>query len=271
MRERLIPWLPGREAPKGAFLFTFIRMKDNFSRQSEKYARYRPEYPEALFDFIVAQVPERNAAWDCATGNGQTAYALARYFKKVFATDISQAQLDKAKTARNIIYSCQPAEKTSFENNSFDLVTVSQALHWLHFDIFYAEVIRTVKPGGWIAAWMYSLPVISPEIDEWVSQHFYKETIGPYWDYERRYVDEAYRSIPFPFAEIPCPVFTIKFEWKPEQLEGYLNTWSALQKFIQVKGYNPVDELMNRLRPLWKGERMQAVFPVTMRMGRILK
>src|SRR5690242_14801535 len=182
-------------------------MKDNFSRQAADYAKYRPDYPSSLFDFILSKVQDRNSAWDCATGNGQTAKMLANYFQKVYATDISQKQLDNAVSANNIIYEMQPAESTSFEDNSFDLVTVSQALHWLQFDRFYAEVNRVTKNNGWIAVWTYSLPAISSEIDRIIDHEFYKAVIGPYWDAERKHVDAHYTTIPFPFKEIECPVF----------------------------------------------------------------
>ena len=52
-------------------------MKDNFSSQADHYARYRPSYPPELFEFIIAQVKEKDMAWDCATGNGQTAKGLS--------------------------------------------------------------------------------------------------------------------------------------------------------------------------------------------------
>ncbi len=246
-------------------------MKDNFSRQSDQYARYRPDYPAELYAFLLERVEGREAAWDCATGNGQTAFALSAWFKKVFATDISGRQIEKAKQAENIFYSVQAAEETGFAGNSFDLVTVSQALHWLDFGKFFREVERVTVPGGWLAAWMYSLPHISPEIDELVGINFYKETIGSYWDYERKYVDDCYRSISFPFEEIPCPDFYMHFRWTAEDLEGYLNTWSAVQKFMQERGYNPVTELMQKIRPLWQGTEMKIGFPLTLRMGRIRK
>jgi len=246
-------------------------MKDNFSRQAADYAKYRPDYPSSLFDFILSKVHNRNTAWDCATGNGQTAKVLAKYFQKVYATDISQKQLDNAVTADNIIYQMQAAEATRFEEDSFDLVTVSQALHWLQFEKFYAEVKRVTKNKGWIAAWTYSLPVISTKIDTIIESEFYKAVIGPYWDAERKHVDTHYATIPFPFKEIECPVFEIPFRWSLHELEGYINTWSAVQKFIKANDYNPVNDLIEKIRPFWKDESMKVVFPVYMRMGQVLK
>src|SRR5262245_31166204 len=101
-------------------------MKDNFSKQANAYAKYRPSYPQELYDFILSKVERRETVWDCGTGNGQTAKELAKYFKKVFATDISEKQIQNAHIAENIFYSVQSAEQTNFPENSFDLVTVSQ-------------------------------------------------------------------------------------------------------------------------------------------------
>ena len=254
----------------GGSFFIFIIMKDNFSKQANLYAKHRPNYPIQLFDFIIGYVNEKKAAWDCATGNGQTAKELAKYFEKVFATDISRQQLDNAYQVNNILYSVQPAEQTTFEDNSFDLITVSQALHWLQFDRFYAEAKRVAKPGTVLATWMYGLLKISPQIDKLIINHHFK-TLENHWDYERKYVDENYTTIPFPFEEINCPLFQINYEWTIEDLEGYLNTWSALQKFIAENGYNPVDELIKKIKSQWTAEKMQIFFPVYIRMGKIDK
>jgi ubiquinone/menaquinone biosynthesis C-methylase UbiE len=241
-------------------------MKDNFSKQADVYAKYRPGYPPELFDFILQHVTGRETAWDCATGNGQSAKELAPHFKKIFATDISQKQLDKAYQLPNIIYSLQPAEKTNFEDSSIDIVTVAQALHWFRFDEFYAETNRVLKPGGWIAAWTYSLLRISPGIDAIIDKYHF-ETMKSYWDNERKYVDDHYTTIPFPFDEIRSPVFSSNYEWTIEELEGYFNTWSALQKFIAVNNYSPVGELMKEIKPHWVSEKMKINFPIYLRLG----
>lgn len=245
-------------------------MKDNFSKQADSYAKYRPSYPQALFDFILELTNKKQNAWDCATGNGQSAEVLAKHFEKVFATDISQKQIDKAKQAANIYYSVQPAEKTDFANNTFDLITVSQALHWFATDEFYNEVKRVAKPSSLLAAWSYSLLNITPEIDRPI-RSFYKNIVGPYWDDERKYVDEEYKTIPFPFEEITAPVFSMEYEWTIDELEGYINTWSAVQKFIAANNFNPVREVIEQVSPHWKKEEMKIYFPLHIRLGRIKK
>src|SRR5688572_10636286 len=105
--------------------------KDYFSGHSKVYAAFRPTYPEELYQFIFKHLKRKSVAWDCATGNGQVAQYLSRHFKKVYATDISQQQLDQAFQAENIFYSVGAAERSNFEERTFDLITVAQALHWI--------------------------------------------------------------------------------------------------------------------------------------------
>ena len=245
-------------------------MKDNFSKQADIYAKYRPRYPQELFDFILQHSNKKQNAWDCATGNGQSAKVLAAWFENVFATDSSQKQIDNAGQADNIYYSVQPAEQTSFTNDTFDLITVSQALHWFATEEFYKEVKRVSKPSAVFAAWSYSLLFISPEIDKLV-RSFYTNVIGPYWDAERKYVDEEYKTIPFPFKEITAPKFDMEYDWTIEEMEGYINTWSALQKFIATNNYNPVPDVIKQIIPYWKNERMKISFPLHIRIGRVEK
>src|SRR3954470_6311391 len=108
--------------------------KDYFSNHAKIYAAFRPTYPEELYSFIFQHLEQRTTAWDCATGNGQVASYLAKHFDQVYATDISQQQLDNAILLPNISYTVSAAEKTSFPDQFFDLVTVGQALHWFNAD-----------------------------------------------------------------------------------------------------------------------------------------
>lgn len=245
-----------------------MNSKDLFSKHSKSYAQFRPTYPKELYDFIYSHCHSFDVAWDCATGNGQAARELALQFKKVYATDISEKQIDNAYASDNIIYSVSPAEKTSFESTRFDLITVAQAFHWLSVNSFFEEVNRVAKPNAIVAVWGYNLLSINPEIDEAILS-FYKNTIGDFWDKERRHVDAAYQTMPFPLNERKAPSFHMSFEWTLEELSGYISTWSAVQKFISRNGINPVDDLMQKIRTRWIYPKMHVTFPIFMRLGSV--
>lgn len=244
-------------------------MKDNFSTQADRYAQFRPMYPEDLFDLLSNLSPGKEAAWDCGTGNGQIAQRLASLFQLVQATDISRQQLDNAVRLPNIHYSLQAAGKTGFPDESFDLITVAQAIHWFDFTAFYAEVDRTLKPGGILAVIGYNLPQFNSAIDTVITD-FYRKVVGPYWDKERRYIDENYTTIPFPYADLPAPAFTIDVKWSFDHLIGYMGTWSAVKHYEKEKGESPVALVASRLKAAW-GEAVALAgrFPVLLRIARV--
>lgn len=185
-------------------------MKDNFSNQSEDYSKFRPTYPKEMVGKIVSLTKGKKAALDVATGNGQLAVALSDNFDTVYATDISDNQLLHAKRVLNVIYKKMPAETTDFEDNFFDLITVAQAVHWFDFDVFYKEIHRILKPDGIFAIIGYGLMNTNPDTDK-IIQKFYHEIVGPFWDEERKYLDENYETIPFPFDEIQMDQYSSDF------------------------------------------------------------
>jgi ubiquinone/menaquinone biosynthesis C-methylase UbiE len=241
-------------------------MKDNFSTKSADYAKYRPVYPQEVYDFIAKQLSQKQNAWDCGTGNGQVAAELAKVFKKVYATDISTQQLSHAPKMANIDYSLQPAESTIFPDHYFDLVTVAQAIHWFDFDQFYAEVKRVLKPQAIIAIIGYGLFKSNPETNK-VIDHFYENIIGEYWDMERRCLDDEYKTIPFTFKEIETPKILLQLNLSYDQLIGYLKTWSAVKHYEKANGENPVDIIAADLRESF-GENGEITYPILFRMGK---
>ncbi len=244
-------------------------MKNHFSTQSDHYAFYRPRYPKEFFSYLNSITAKKRNAWDCGTGNGQVAVELARFFDHVYASDISQSQLDQAFKGPNIKYSLQPAEKLTFPDHHFDLITVAQAIHWFNFEKFYAEVRRTAASGALLCVMGYGRIRISSSIDPSLDE-FYESTVGRYWDEERHYIDEEYQSIPFPFIELPTPDFRMTFDWTTEHLAGYLSTWSAVKKYIKINGHDPVPDLQESIKTHWsKGEIKTVQFPFLLRIGQV--
>ena len=241
-------------------------MKDNFSSKSDNYAKYRPTYPLEFFDFLNSLLPSKMNAWDCGTGNGQIAFEISKTFENVEATDISIAQIKNAVTVDNVHYSIQAAESVNYENDFFDLIIVGQAIHWFDFEKFYSEVKRTGKKNAIVCAVGYGRMKVNLEIDTIIDE-FYTNVIGTYWDEERKFIDENYQTIPFPFKEISTPNFSQKYFWDLDHLIGYLNTWSAVKHYIQKNGSNPITPLEIELKKIWGNQKLNLYFPMLLRMG----
>ncbi len=242
------------------------KVKDNFSAQAENYKKYRPGYPNELYELILHNCANFDLAWDCATGNGQVAEVLSNHFKKVIATDISDKQLSQALKTSNIEYRKARAELSGLEDNSIDLITVGQAVHWFEFDKFYNEAHRVLKTDGIIAIWAYGTFKVKPQVDA-IILDFYKNIVGPYWDPERRFIDQEYKTIPFPFTELEHSTsLNITQEWTLDELEGYLNTWSSVAHFRKENDTNPINRMIKNISPFWHGKEVVS-FPLFIRLG----
>jgi SAM-dependent methyltransferase len=244
-------------------------MKDNFSIQASGYAKFRPTYPVQLVAALAQHCPQRSSVWDCGCGNGQLSVLLSDYFDEVSATDLSEQQIANAIQKSNISYSVGRAENTTFRDNSFDMITIAQAIHWFDFEVFYQEVRRVAKPNAIIAAIGYPLFRCEAALDS-IIQHFYYSIIAAYWDAERKYLDEHYQTIPFPFEAVSLPSFYMEYSWSLQDLIGYLNTWSAVQHYIKRYNNNPIDLIYNDLEKVFfEKERSSVRFELVTRIGKI--
>lgn len=223
---------------------------DHFSAQAHSYRRYRPGYPDELFAWLAKESPARDAVWDCATGSGQAAVTLARYFETVYATDASAAQISRAMPGPGVRYSVARADASGLATDSVDLVTVAQSLHWLDSNTFYAEVRRVGRPGALVAAWSYGLIDAGPHLNP-IIRNLYTEILGAYWPEERKHVDEGYSGIHFPFPRLSPPKIEMEAQWGLARLTGYLETWSAVGRFKEAEGRDPVLMVQDDLADAW--------------------
>ncbi len=243
--------------------------EDHFSKQSQLYAQYRPKYPDELYAYLASLAPGRSLAWDCGTGNGQAAIGLAAYFDRVYATDASAEQIARAQLHEKVEYQVATAEHVSLGDSSVDLVTVAVAVHWFDLDEFYREVRRVLKPDGILAVWTYSFTEISPEIDSVVRSYYY-ETLRGCWPERIHYLEEKYETLPFPFEEIPSPSFAMERNLDLAQYAGFLDSWSATQRYKQQRGLHPLQVIWDQLSAAWGNESEPRLvrWPLYFRIGR---
>ena len=245
-----------------------MSFKDHFSKQAADYAKFRPRYPQELFDYLGKIAPSRQLAWDCATGNGQAAVGIASVFDHVIATDATEKQIANAQPHERVEYRVAAAENSGNGSETIDLIMVAQALHWFDLDQFYAEARRVLKADGVIAASAYNLLHIEKTIDEVVNRYYHK-VVGPFWPPERRVV-EQFADLPFPFSEIDAPKFEMTARWNLDHLLGYLRTWSSSQRFIAARGVDPLEQIGDDIRSAWgtPGQKRSITWPLTIRIGR---
>jgi SAM-dependent methyltransferase len=244
-----------------------MTFKDHFSKQAADYAKFRPRYPQKLFEYLGSIAPSRQVAWDCGTGNGQAAVGLASVFDRIVATDASEKQIANAQSHQSVDYRVASAENSGIESETLDVIMVAQALHWFDLGRFYGEVRRVLKNNGVLAASAYNLLHVEATIDGVVNRYYY-EVVGAFWPPERKLV-EQFADLPFPFHNVDAPKFEMTAQWNLDHLIGYLRTWSSTQRFIAAKGSDPLEQITDELRAVW-GDSQQTrnvIWPLVLRIG----
>ncbi|XP_065286253.1 putative methyltransferase DDB_G0268948 isoform X2 [Dermacentor albipictus] len=209
------------------------------------YAKFRPTAPQAFVEeimkFVKVHVSDFNLAVDAGCGPGISTTALAPYFKKVHGYDTSEAQIAEAKALNkfeNVYFCVSPAEKIPEKNESVQLITVMQAVHWFNLDAFYKEVKRVLVPHGVLELGGYLIPKpVSKDqkrMDSIIQNEIYMGAMKKYWEPVRHIVDSMYRDIP-PAFEDHVRIEGIE-ECKVRTVADYVNytkTWSAYQLFLK--------------------------------------
>ncbi|HMK89830.1 MAG TPA: class I SAM-dependent methyltransferase [Methylocystis sp.] len=245
--------------------------KDHFSTRSAQYAAHRPSYPRELANFLADVAPARELALDCGCGNGQLSTLLADRFARVVAIDASSEQIAHAAPHDRVEYRVAPAEHNGLADGCADLITTAQAVHWFDLDAFYAEVRRVARPRGVLALVTYGVLRLEDEACDRLLWRFYAEDVDRFWPPERRIVEDGYRSLPFPFAEIAAPQLAIEASWNLDAVVGYVSTWSAVKAAANTLGRDPSDNLRDELAQLWGAavSRRRVRWPLALRVGRL--
>lgn len=130
---------------------------DHASRFSDRvadYVRWRPAYPEAVADLLVAEAAlrARSPVADVGSGTGISSLPFLRRGCRVFAVEPNRAMRETAEASLGghpLFCSVDGrAEATGLPSASVALVVVGQAFHWFDPLAARAEFARILVPGG---------------------------------------------------------------------------------------------------------------------------
>jgi SAM-dependent methyltransferase len=151
---------------------------------AERYARGRPYYhPDVVRRIVEVTGRARfSSALDVGCGTGQSTRAIAEVADRVVGIDVSAEMLARTVPVPNAAFQRAAAEALPFAAESFDLVTVGMAFHWLDQEKFLAEAHRVLIEGGWLA--VYNSGFLGeleeqPDFGRWYSQVYLKRYPWP--------------------------------------------------------------------------------------------
>ncbi len=250
---------------------TLRAQQNHFAAVAGHYASYRPSYPVSLIHDIVQLAGGAHiTALDVAAGNGQATNTLASVCAQVYASDLAYSQIAAMPRQPNVHPYVSRAEQTGLPDKSIDLICVAQALHWFDGDAFHREVRRIGKPGGVIAVWTYALLRATPALTA-IIDDIYAETAA-HWPADRAHVDNHYATLPFPYTRIPYNAPPMQVDFTRERLQGYLQTWSGVQRAIKAGNPDPVAARADAFAAAWvqaADAPVSFTFDMTVLLGRL--
>ena len=145
---------------------------------AERYAKGRPRFHAQVIKRIKGFLALENsfdAALDVGCGTGLSSAALKSISKRVVGIDISAAMVAQTENKSDIEFLLAAAEDLPFEAGQFDLITISQAIHWVDRERFFSEAGRVLKRNSIIIVYdnlFQGRMIDNPEFDDWYRTEF---------------------------------------------------------------------------------------------------
>ncbi|XP_077998829.1 putative methyltransferase DDB_G0268948 [Glandiceps talaboti] len=210
---------------------------------AEAYQKYRGTYPKEVTDKIIEFLQYKNPgpwrlAIDVGCGTGQSTRSLFNHFDTVIGCDVSKAQIEEANKTdhpRNVKYHVRIKDCIPAEDNTADLVTAAQAVHFFDLKKFYKEVDRVLKPNGCLAVYgrgnvQFPRHAKGPELQA-VHDEFRYGLLRDFWTDGHKHVETKYTNIELPYEERERYDTIDQIDTTVEGFVGYLSSLSAFHKF----------------------------------------
>jgi len=133
------------------------------------YGRCRPAPPEVLRSILpaLAATPRPACVVDLGCGTGLSTRFWAGCADRVVGVDADAEMLATAREESpeaTIEFHHAPADDSGLAADSADIVTCSQALHWMDPARIFPEVARILRPGGVFAAYDCDWPPMTSSL-----------------------------------------------------------------------------------------------------------
>jgi ubiquinone/menaquinone biosynthesis C-methylase UbiE len=222
---------------------------DLYKGTAPYYDRFRPPYPTALLNDLLARAGVRAGGrlLDLACGTGQLAFALRDSFAEVWAVDQEPEAVDfgrekaRAQRVTNVRWLAQTAEALEAPAASFDLITIGNAFHRLRRREVARNAFRWLKDGGCLALVWGDLPsqgqatwqrALLHTIESWAARMKASDRVPTGWD--TAIEKEPHRAVleAAGFETVGRFEFTEARSWTVEDLIGLVYSTSLLPKHV---------------------------------------
>ncbi len=134
-----------------------LRLRTTFDQVAELYDKIRPDYPEELFDELINKtgIDKNSRLLEIAPGTGQATLPLAKRGYNITAVELvfslQKSARQKLRDYPNVEVITGAFEDVELPAESFDLVYVATAFHWIKPEVRFTKPYRLLKTDGYLA------------------------------------------------------------------------------------------------------------------------
>jgi SAM-dependent methyltransferase len=249
---------------------------DGFRGTAAYYTRWRPGYPDAVFDLLVRRfhLDGRGRLLDLGTGSGQLALPLAPHFEEIVGLDPEPEMLEQAAASArqrgitNVTWIQGGSGEVGPRLGAFRLVTIGRAFHWMDRDDVLRRLHPQVHPGGGLA--VVDDDALLDGSSEWQRriQAIIQQWLGP----TRRAGSSVYvpppelHDVPIrrsAFRSVETHTLTAEREWTLDGIVGYLYSTSFCSPAVLGEKREPFERhLRETLAPCFAAGPLVQAFTI---------
>lgn len=213
-----------------------IKLKTKFGDSNSDYKKFRPTYPQLLFEMILKEVtqPYSNAL-DLGAGTGISTKVLSENFKNVVAIEPDSNMTDIGCFGSNVLLINDCTENVEFENDIYDLITAGNSFYWMNADFVLERMHRWLKKGGIVAAYRYDFPLTNNKKVNEIILHELTEHWDKFRDGRLKDTEFTYRNIKN--SSFFCNVHLQKIDNKillaSEEIVGFFSSTSYCSAYLK--------------------------------------
>jgi len=244
---------------------SFKGLEWTFDTAAATYEKFRPGYPDELYQRLFAYLPvsEASRAVEIGIGAGQATPPILRTGCEVTAVEYGEkfSAMCREKFADFSKFSVLTGkfEDVTLEENAFDLVFSATAFHWIPEEIGYPKVFSMLKSGGVFARFAnhpfpnQNNPALMDAIQEAYTKYFYPfhnrkppAALTPYTEDDA--IQLAQTAQKYGFTDICHAMFYRTRTFSAQEYISLLDTYSdhiAITEPIRSKFYTMIEDAIN--------------------------